>query len=243
MNRYTKSFALTSIFYILVFVSIVYAFDTNTQLPSSQTKSEQIVKFTIIQEQKIIQQTIQKIVKKEIIEKPIEKIVQKEVITKKIKPIEKKIVKKIIKKTPKIENKIVSKKQPIQKKKEHTQQQTAVNQIKKNKSNLTKEKNNLDEINKQKINQKIYYTKIKELINKNKYYPKVAVKRGIEGIVEINFTISKTGELLSFKVINGKKVFKKSICDALESSFPFPPPKGLLTSNTNLSLKIDYRLY
>ena len=233
MNRYTKSFALTSILYILVFATVLYAFESNTKPASTQTKSEQIVKFTIIQEPKIEQKRIEKVVKKEHLEKPIQEVIKKKALTKKTKPIKKKVIPK----------KIIVKKQPIEKKKTQTKQQPELNQIKKNTSIAKKKKHNLDEINKQKRDQKIYYTKIKELIDKNKYYPRVAVKRGIEGVVEINFTISKTGELISFKIVNGKRVFKKSICNALENSFPFPPPKGVLTSNTNLSLKIDYRLY
>ena len=71
----------------------------------------------------------------------------------------------------------------------------------------------------------------------------MAIKRGIEGIVKIKFMISKDGELLSFNIIEGKRVFKKSISKAVKNSFPLTPPKNLLTKNTSLSLMINYRLY
>ena len=214
MNRYTKSFTITLILYMCIFISFVYSFDTNEQIKSQQTKSEQIVKFTIIQ------QTIKKVVKKN---------PPQEISAKKLKPIEKKI-KKVVHK--KIEKK-VHKKEPV----------IAKKQIKQNKSNNIKNINHLEELKQKKSNQKIYYTKIKELINKNKYYPKIAVRRGIEGSVKIQFTISKDGELLTFKIIEGKKVFEKSIGTAIQKSFPLKPPQGTLTSNTQLSLQLDYRLY
>jgi protein TonB len=204
----------------------LYSYDSKKTVSSTQTKSEQVVKFTIIQESKPKQEPIKKVVKKEI-PKKVEKKTIKKIVKKIEKKVKKEIVKKeIIKKVHKVVKEVVVKKQ-----------------IKKNKSSLIKEKNNLDEKNKRKHNQKIYYTKIKELINKNKYYPKVAARRGIEGFVKINFTISQYGELVSFKMLEGKRIFKKSIQEAVINSFPLKPPKGLLTSNTQLSLKIAYRLY
>jgi len=227
MNRYTQSFTLTFILYIIIFGSILYSFEEKTQLNSSQKKSEQIVKFTIIQEPIPIEKKKEVVIVKKT---EVKEIVEKK-ITKKIKPktIEKKkdtIVKK------KERKKVIQPKKIIVKQ-----------QIKQNKSLQKDTKIHQDTLIKRKENQNRYYSKIKETINKNKLYPKMAIKRGIEGIVKIKFMISKDGELLSFNIIEGKRVFKKSISKAVKNSFPLTPPKGILTSNTSLSLMINYKLY
>ncbi|MGB3751179.1 MAG: energy transducer TonB [Arcobacteraceae bacterium] len=234
MNSYTKSFGITAVIYLLLSVSVLYSFDTQKILQNRQIKSENNVQFTIIQEEKVKEKIVEK-KKEEKLQKVVKKKIPPKVKTKKIKPIEKKIIKKV-------EKKIV-KKQPLHKKPINQSSQVIKNQIKKNKSILTQKKHNLEELNKRKVYQKKYYAQIKELINKNKYYPKRAVQRGIEGIVEIRFTISKYGELISFEIVEGKRIFKKSIQNAVEKSFPLKPPADVLSKNTQLSLKVAYNLY
>lgn len=226
MNRYTKSFTLTLVLYIAIFVSFLYSFEDEKQLNSTQKKNKQSVKFTIIQESAPIEKKKEIIVKK----KEIKKVVQKKVITKKIK--QKVIVKKKIIKEIKEIKEVFKPKQVIVKQ-----------QIKQNKFVQKNTKSYEDRLQKRKENQNKYYSQIKDTINKNKSYPRMAIKRGIEGIVKIKFTISKNGELLSFDIIEGKRVFKKSIAQAVKNSFPLTPPKDVLISNTSLSLMIDYRLY
>ena len=246
MNRYTKSFIVAALFYAGIFGTYFYSNKNSKTIKTEQIKSEQIVKFTVIQEEAAVKQTkkpIKKIVKKETPKKVIQKIDKpKKIATKKIKPVEKTIKKEKEKVTKKQVVKKIEEPKKIIKKGE---KQIAKKQIKKNTTITKKSTNNLEDskLKKQKLNQKEYYTKIKELINKNKSYPRIAIKRGIEGIVKVQFSISKYGELLSFNIVEGKKVFKKSISNAIQSSFPLRPPKGTLSSNTQLSLKINYRLY
>jgi len=229
MNRYTKSFSITIVLYVLVSITFLYSFDKNDTLPSQQTKSDQSVKFTIIQEahekKSVEKKPHKKIVKKEI----PKKVIEKKYITKKILPKKKK---EIIKKVEKIVKKEQKKSYQLEKK-----------QIRKNDTTVKNEKQIIDNTKQNKQNIQIYYSQIKERINTNKSYPKMAIKRGIEGVVKVQFTISKNGELLSFHIIEGKRIFKKSISEAVKNSFPLTPPKNLLTKNTSLSLMINYRLY
>lgn len=234
MNSYTKSFGITAVIYLLLSVSFLYSFDTQKTLQNRQTKSEHNVQFTIIQEEKFKEKIVEK-KKEEKLQKVVKKKISPKVKTKKIKPIEKKIIEKAEKKTVK--------RQPSQKKPIPQASQVIKNQIKKNKSTLTQKKTSLEEINNKKIYRQKYYARIKNLINKNKYYPKRAIQRGIEGIVEIRFTISKSGELISFEILQGKRIFKKSIQTAVEKSFPLKPPADVLSRNTQLSLKVAYNLY
>ena len=233
MNRYIQSFALTFILYVSIFISFLYSFDEIESINPTQKKGEQIVKFTILQEPKPKEKK-EVITQKKEIKKVEKKSIQQKTITKKIKPKEIEQKKNTI---------LQKKKTPEEKKVIKTKQTIVKQQIKQNKSLLKNTINHQDIVKKRKLNQNKYYNKIKQTINQNKSYPRIAIKRGIEGIVKINFTISKHGELLSFNILEGKRVFKKSIAQAVKNSFPLTPPKDLLTSNTSLSLKIAYKLY
>ena len=235
IKRYFNSLLLASIFYSFLIITLLYSFDETTIAPSQNQHSIQNVKFTIINLPKQIQK---KVVKKEPQPKKIEERIVKKINPKKIthKKIVKKIEPKKKPKTKKIVKKLVEKKiqKPIQ--------QIVANQIKQQKSPTKKETIQTD-TKQLVINQNKYYTKIKQTIDKNKSYPKIAVRWGIQGKVKIQFTISKNGELLSYKILDGKKIFLKSISKAIKNSFPLSPPKDIFTSNLDLKLTLSYKLY
>ena len=262
MNRYLSSFILTTIVYSLIFVSFLYSFEVNKNVHSQPQQSFNNIKFTVIEK------TIEAPKKVEKKENPKEKIVKKkpepkkEQIVKKETPkkIEKKVIKKeLAKKKPEPKKQIVKKK-PEPKKEEIVKKETSKKiekVVKKPEAKLDKKiakqqikqqhvpvKQNKPSIDQELINAKKnnYFKTIKESISKNKTYPNIAVRRGIQGDVKISFTISKEGELIAFKIIEGKKVFKKSIQSAIEKTFPIKPPKDIFLSNTDLFLTIAYRL-
>ncbi len=254
MNRYFSSFVITGIIYALIFGSLLYSFDDIKQISSQPKQNQDNVKFTIIaqtkEEKKIEKKPLEKpveekkTVKKEPVKK-IEKIVKKE----KPSPIKKKPVKKIVKKEPpkKPEKKTV-KKEPIEKvvKKEapkqvKTDKNIAKQQIKQQKT-IAKNEQKLIDKDIIKAKQNAYFKMVKEAISKNKEYPKSALRRGIQGDVKVIFTISKYGELIKFDILEGKRIFKKSIKTAFDRTFPVKPPKDIFLSNTDLSITIAYRL-
>lgn len=167
-----------------------------------------------------------KIVKKQK-PKPIKKKIEKpKKIVKKIEP-KKKIVKEEVKPEPKKveEQKVV---QNI------VQQKTiAAKALKKNKTVDAKT------IEKMQLN---YFATVSEIINKNKSYPKRAVLRHMQDDVKVQFMISPMGELISFDILEGLKIFHKSARLAIEKSFPIQPPRGILKTNTTVSLILSYRL-
>jgi len=240
MNRYLKSFSFVFVLYTALFASYIYT-PSPTRHNTQAKKSIQDLHFTIIQEQKKSVVVPKKVLKKK---KPT---VPKKSKTKK-NPKKKLVKKRIIKKTvaPKTLHKPINQKveAPIKTKNiPHIDKQIPQKQIKKN--NVTKQTKVIDD-NKNKVKkllQQKYFTQIKQLINQNKLYPKIAIKRGIEGVVKISFTISKHGELLSVHIIEGKKVFQKSIKQAVKKSFPNIPPPGIFDKNVQLSLTIAYKLY
>jgi periplasmic protein TonB len=241
-KRYASSFGITAIIYVALIASFLFSFDSKMAISSQAKQSTQNVKFTIVSQKpqsqpkkKVEKKVVKKINPKKLVKKvenkpepkqtiekfPRKKIVKKEPVKK---PEPKKVEKKIVKKIEKPQQKIV--KQQIKQNKT----------ISKSKSNLEDEKRKLQE------QKNIYYTMIKESIAKNKIYPKVAVRRGIQGDVKVDFTISKNGELLEFKIVEGKNIFKKSINNAIDKSFPIQLPKDLFTANLDLSITIQYRL-
>ena len=237
IKRYFNSFFVASIFYSFLIITLLYSFEEVSIAPSDTKHSLQNVQFTLINLPKEIEKPkVEKkeIIKKEIVKKPEPKVEKK--IVKKINP-EKISPKQIVKKPePKVEKK------EIVKKVEETKKQIVANQIKKSDSTEKKEivKTDLKQL---KIKQHKYYSQIKQTIDKNKFYPKVAVRRGIQGEVKIQFTISKDGELLSYKILDGEKIFFNSISEAIQNSFPLAPPTDLFTSNLDLKLTLHYKLY
>jgi protein TonB len=234
IKRYFNSFFVASIFYSFLIITLLYSVEEVSIAPSKTQHSIQNVKFTLINLPKEIEKPKvekQEIVKKEPQPKKIEPKIVKKINHEKISP--KKIVKKI---EPKIEKK------EIVKKTEEIKKQIVANQIKKSDSIEKKETVKTD-LKQLKMKQHKYYSQIKQTIDKNKSYPQVAVRRGIQGEVKIQFTISKDGELLSYKILDGQKIFFKSISEAIQNSFPLTPPNDIFTSNLDLKLTLHYKLY
>jgi len=90
--------------------------------------------------------------------------------------------------------------------------------------------------------QQLYFAKVKEIINENKTYPKKAKRRGISGVVEVDFIVSKDGKFLKIEKLSGKKIFYKSVKKALKNSFPIQTPKNLFQKDIHLHLKLVYNI-
>jgi TonB family protein len=90
--------------------------------------------------------------------------------------------------------------------------------------------------------QKNYLEDLRRRINGHKIYPKVAQTSHIEGSVKVEFTISPKGELLSFVILEGKKIFHKATEEAIQKSFPFPLNEDLFTSSMTFQIELSYTL-
>ncbi|MEO1954692.1 MAG: TonB family protein [Campylobacterales bacterium] len=235
MNRYFKSFFLTLFLYIII-IGVCISF--LQEHPKVSSKKEQLKKLKVslvtIVEPTVLKKEIlkpnKKIIKqKKVIKPKIKKVIrkkhkQKKVIHKKI--VKKKPVKKVVKKQSKIDK--VVKKKPIEPK-------PIVKSIVQKKQNGINDKKN--ELKKQK-----YYKLIKQTITLYKKYPKKAIRRGVQGFVKVKFIVSANGELVSIDIIDGKKIFYKSVKKAIKKTFPLSPPKGVFSKNFELEVKLVYRL-
>ena len=214
MNRYLLSFSIVLSLYLSIISGYIF-YSKNIYKKNTIEKKQTRVKFKIITQTKVQHRTdIKKFKKKEKIQK---KTLKKKKILKKRKIIKKK--KNILKKTS-------IKKEKIQKRK-HINKKVINN----------KENIKLKEIRKQK-----YFQLIRNMINQNKNYPRKARKRGIQGVVIVKFTVSKNGKLLTIDMIDGKKIFYKSVKDAIYNTFPISTPKDTFKDNFQLELKMVYRL-
>jgi TonB family protein len=92
------------------------------------------------------------------------------------------------------------------------------------------------------VKQKEYLENLKKRINEHKTYPKIAQNSHIEGRVMIEFTISPKGELLSFTILEGKKIFHKATEEAVQKSFPFLLSEDLFTSMMTFQIELSYTL-
>lgn len=263
MNRYLSSFIITAFIYFGFIAGFLYYFNNPKPIEIKTKKSIESVKFTVIKQEKIepkieepkkpepiIEPEIiippipipkptikpKPIIKKDLnitIEKPKPIIKPKPIV--KPKKIRKVIPKKIIKK------KIIKKSRKTVK--NSNKREVKKTQIKTNKS-ISKKGVIGSKVNvKKKQQQKSYYSKITRAINKNKSYPSKAKRREIEGSVKVKVILSRKGKLLSYKILSGKKVFKKSITKAIKNSFPLKPPKDIFSSNIEFSFTVRYRLY
>lgn len=251
MNRYSKSFLLSFGLYFVIFLALLFSSQVvvlNNKTVDNSLKvaiytEEQVSleppmekKEVVIKKQQIIEPTIKPEPK---VEKPIEKQVEKiveRVVEKPIEQVKRVEVETKIPQKSEVNNQLLVSKQPLP----ITQTVT----IQKQATEKTPPKVVTTEINTQETlaKKKQYFTLVKNTIEKYKYYPQNALRRGIECDMKVKFTISSMGQLVSLELIEGNKIFHNSVKDAIEKSFPLLPPKNLLSENEVLSLVISYTI-
>ena len=174
----------------------------------------------------------QKIEKVEREEKPEEKIdVQKEIIKKvhfrtivekKKKPLT--VLKKKVQKKKKVKKRSTKK---IQKKyTQKTKQKKLPNVQKKSYSSAKKNK---------------FLSQLRYKIDRHKTYPRIAQKRGMQGSVNIRFTILANGNVGSI-TLDGPKIFHNSARNAVKKSFPINVKNAPLSLPTSVNIKLRYRM-
>ena len=76
---------------------------------------------------------------------------------------------------------------------------------------------------------------IRTRIDRAKHYPRIAKKRGIQGNVQVKFTILQNGTVTHIRV-EGPRVFHASAKHAVEAAFPVD------TTNVHISFPLEIRL-
>jgi protein TonB len=87
-----------------------------------------------------------------------------------------------------------------------------------------------------------FLSQIRSRINRAKSYPRIAQKRGIQGVVHVHFTILSSGNVGNI-VITGPKVFHASARKAVKSAFPVNVKKAPLRLPSTVNLSLRYTLH
>jgi len=73
----------------------------------------------------------------------------------------------------------------------------------------------------------MFRAKLKERIEANKFYPPLARRRDIAGVVQIRFDVDCQGKLNGLKGEGGHLLLKNAAIEAVEKSLPLAPPPGV----------------
>ena len=223
--RHFISYFITSLLY--VGLAFAYFYSQSQHIVSSKKMEEKVIKMSLSTFEPEVVPPPKKIIE-EVIEIPIvEKVVKKPKIQK-LKPI---IKKRVIKPKKKIVKKrVVKKKKTIKKhvvKKTSTKKRTDKKVVSKKKTSTAQKRKVINEI--------------RAKIDRNKIYPRIAKKRGMQGSVKVKFTILPNGHVSNIN-ITGKKVFYRSVRKAIEKVFPINPKNVSFSLPSTLTLTLHYRL-
>ena len=88
-----------------------------------------------------------------------------------------------------------------------------------------------------------YIAKIRELIKSNLYYPRVARRMRIEGVVKVSFVVRKDGTIDNIKIGGtSKKILNQGALRTLQHIKAPPIPDGLGVMSLDLFVPIEFKL-
>ena len=242
MKRYLNSFFITSFIYLILAVMFINVISEISLETKKEEESITKISLNSVAIQKV--EEVTKEIEKEIVPEPIiEKIVEKPApkVIEKPKKVEKKIVKqekqieKVVEKTP---EKVVEKEnENIEKMAVAEQNEISTKQESIIQSNSNNERNkNLESE---------YLAKVKNKIEKNKVYPKVAKRLNQTGKVIVSFDILKDGKITNIKIIHKSKFEKldeASIELLTNIGFFEAIPNELNKTVWNIQIPINYQI-
>ena len=246
MKRYLNSFFITSFIYLILAVMFINVISEISLETKKEEESITKISLNSVAIQKV--EEVTKEIEKEIVTEPIiEKIVEKPApkVIEKPKKVEKKIVKqekqieKVVEKTPeKTPEKVVEKEsENIEKMAVAEQNEISTKQESIIQSNSNNERNkNLESE---------YLAKVKNKIEKNKVYPKVAKRLNQTGKVIVSFDILKDGKITNIKIIDKSKFEKldeASIELLTNIEFFEAIPNELNKTVWNIQIPINYQI-
>lgn len=86
-----------------------------------------------------------------------------------------------------------------------------------------------------------FLASIRAKINRAKSYPRIAQRRGMQGVVKVRFTILRNGHVGNITV-KGPKVFHNSAKRAVKKAFPINVKNAPLHLPTTVNLSLRYKL-
>ncbi len=86
-----------------------------------------------------------------------------------------------------------------------------------------------------------FLSNIRTKINKHKSYPRIAKKRGMQGTVNVKFTILSNGEVGNI-LVSGPKVFHNSARNAVKSAFPVDAKNAPISLPKSINITLRYQI-
>lgn len=239
-HRFFISFFSTLLLYVTV--GLLFFYTLHQTIGTEQKPQEKIITFALSEyvpevippveppmetpeEEPIVEEVVEPVVKEEpvieeVMPEPIKpKVVPKPVVKKK------KIVKKKVIKKKRVKKKSVKKR--VTKRKSTTKKASRKKRASKREASPAKKN--------------AFMSRIRAKINKNKAYPRIAQRRGMQGSVKVRFTILPNGHVSNIK-ITGKKVFHKSARKAIQKAFPINAKSAPLSLPTTVNLTLRYQI-
>ncbi|WP_373028898.1 energy transducer TonB [Sulfurovum sp.] len=200
-----------------VFQMCISCVNPEVVAPIEQMEQVEEIEQPIVEEETLVEK--EPVVEPEIIKEEPE--VKEEVIPEPIvqKIIPKPVVKEV-KKKPKVKKKV---KKKIAKK---TQPRLKASSRKSQRSTAEKNK---------------FLDNIRTKINKHKSYPRIAKKRGMQGTVNVKFTILGNGKVGNISV-SGPKVFHNSARNAVKSAFPINVNNAPISLPKSINITLRYQI-
>jgi len=238
-HRFLISFISTICIYLVLGFLFFYVF---TLKVGTETKpEEQIISFSLSSyEPEVVPPVEEEVIEEMVKPEPIvEEIEPEEPTVEEItpKPLPEPIVEKTIPKPiPVVKKKVIKKKKP---KKKAVKRKKPVKKLRRKSTKQKVKKSKSRQVSPAKKN--AFLAKIRGKINRNKTYPRIAQKRGMQGSVKVRFTILSNGQVGNIS-LSGKKVFFSSARKAVKKSFPISVKNVPLSLPTAVNLTLRYQI-
>jgi len=85
-----------------------------------------------------------------------------------------------------------------------------------------------------------FFAMIKSRINRHKYYPPAARKRGIKGRVRVHFVLTSSGRVRGVGA-SGPSALRRAAINAVRSAFPIDTSRAPITLPRSMSITLVYR--
>ena len=237
-HRHFISYFSTILMYLLF--AGIYFYSQNNTLVAAQKTEEKVMRMVLTTFVPEVATPVEQIEQVEEVEEPI---VEEEPVVEEKPVVEPEIIKDpISKKEPEVKEEVIP--EPIVSK---IVPKTVVKEIKKKtKNKKVKKKQQRQKASARKSNsspaeKNQFLTNIRDKINKHKSYPRIAKKRGMQGNVNVKFTILSSGKVGNIS-ISGPKVFYKSARNAVKSAFPVNAKNAPITLPKSINITLQYQI-
>lgn len=97
-----------------------------------------------------------------------------------------------------------------------------------------------DELAAQKLEDQ-FINELLRQIETNKFYPKKARRKNIQGTVRVELKLDDNGNIVSLQLFEGHKILRKAAATAIQASAPFKTPPSSLADPRSINFGVHYQ--